>query len=93
MFVEHTYSGSFNKYARAGFYVLLYPFFLYGMARFILYRQKILRPVFWLSLIFLSYNVLVITALDAVPRYNTPYLFFYLIIGVSGLLDSNRPTA
>lgn len=92
MFIEHTYSGSFNKYARAGFYVFLYSFFLYGMVRFILYRQKIFRPVFWLSLIFLSYNVLIITALDAIPRYNTPYLFFYLIVGVSGLLNGNHLT-
>lgn len=90
IFIEHTYAGSFNKYMRAGFYVFLYLFFLYGMAKFILYRQKISRSIFWLSLIFLSYNVLIITALDAIPRYNTPYLFFYLIIGVSGLLNGGK---
>ena len=86
-FMEHTYAGSFNRYGRAGFYVLLYSLFINGLIQFVFYRQKIFRSIFWFSLIFLAYNVLIITALDAIPRYNTPYLFFYLIVGILGSVN------
>ena len=89
-FVEHTYAGDFNKYGRAAFYILLYAFFVNGLVQFLFYRQKLFRTVFWLSLIFIIYNVLIMTAIDAIPRYNTPYLFFYLVIGVLGVWTTNQ---
>src|SRR3990167_2060447 len=85
VFVEHTYAGSYNKYLRAGFYTGLYLLFLNGIVRFVFLKQKTFRLVFWLSLFYLFYNYLIITALDAIPRYNTPYLMFYLLIGLIGI--------
>ena len=84
-FIEHNYAGSYNKYLRAGFYVGLYLLFLNGIVRFIFLKQKTFRLVFWLALLYLLYNYLFITTLDAIPRYNTPYLIFYLLIGLIGI--------
>ncbi len=84
-FVEHTYAGSYNKYLRAGFYAGLYLLFLNGVIRFVFLKQKTFRLVFWLALLYLIYNYLIITAFDAIPRYNTPYLVFYLLIGLMGI--------
>lgn len=84
-FIEHTYAGSYNKYLRAGFYAGLYLLFLNGIVRFIFLKQKTFRLIFWLALSYLSYNYLLITAFDAIPRYNTPYLVFYLLIGLIGI--------
>lgn len=85
-FIEHTYSGSYNKYLRASFYVVLYLTFLFGLIRFIFYKQKEFRIIFNLSLVYLVYSWIIISMVDALPRYNTPLLFFYLLIGVSGII-------
>lgn len=34
---------------------------------------------------YVLYHWLLIAFFDGVPRFNTPYLVFYLIIGVAGL--------
>lgn len=88
-FIEHTYAGSYNKYLRAGFYLGLYLLFLNGIFRFIFLKRKTFRLIFWLALLYLSYNYLIITALDAIPRYNAPYLVFYLLIGLIGIYPFN----
>ena len=85
IFIEHTYAGSYNKYLRAGFYVGLYLLFLNSIVQFVFLKQKKFRLIFWLAMIYLFYNYLIITAFDAIPRYNTPYLTFYLLIGLIGI--------
>lgn len=83
--IDHTYAGSYNRYLRAGFYAGLYLLFLNGIFRFVFLKQKTFRLVFWLAILYLFYNYLLISALDAVPRYNTPYMIFYLLVGLIGI--------
>jgi 4-amino-4-deoxy-L-arabinose transferase-like glycosyltransferase len=88
MWIEHLYppvSPLLGRFVRMTFYVLLYGLFLCGSIQFLKNRRQKLQPVFWLAIIFLMYNWIVISFFDAIPRYNTPYLIFYLAIGIAGL--------
>jgi len=90
VFIEHLYppiSLLLNRYVRAIFYALLYGLFLFGSIQFLKNRDQKLRPIFWLASIFLLYNWIIMSFFDAVPRFNTPYLVFYLLIGVAGLAN------
>lgn len=88
VWIEHLYppvSRLLGRFVRLGFYILLYGLFLWGLARFLKNRRQKLQPVFWLAAIFLLYNWIIMSFFEAVPRFNTPYLVFYLVIGLVGL--------
>jgi 4-amino-4-deoxy-L-arabinose transferase-like glycosyltransferase len=91
MFIEHLYppvSPLLGRFVRLSFYILLYGLFLFGSIRFLKHRWQELQPVFLFAIIFLLYNWIVMSFFDAIPRFNTPYLVFYLIIGVGGLASA-----
>lgn len=83
-YIEHDYTNSMNRYFRAGVYALMYAFFLFGLWQLIRRRGQ-LRELGVLALLTLGYNFLVLTLLDTIPRYNTPYLFCYIVVGFVGL--------
>ena len=85
-YIEHDYSDFLNKYVRALEYVFIYGFFLMGVALLCIKKgNKEERILALLSIVFIAYNFLVLTPFDTIPRYNTPYLAFYLIVGFVGL--------
>lgn len=84
--IEHDYSDFLNRNVRAGMYVLVYGLFLFGIVQ--LWRKGCasgLAQASMLALLFIAYNILSLTPFDTIPRYNTPYLFFYLFIGFVGI--------
>ena len=85
-YIEHDYSDSVNRYVRAGMYVALYAFFLFGLVQLFLGGNREIRSLGVLALIMIAYNFLVLTMLDTIPRYNTPYLFLYITIGFCGVV-------
>lgn len=88
VFIEHLYppvSPLLNRHVRAIFYASLYGLFAFGSMQFLKHRKQKLRPIFWLANTFLLYNWIVMSFFDAIPRFNTPYLVFYLISGIAGL--------
>lgn len=88
MFIEHLYppvSPLLNRFVRLGIYVFIYGLFLFGTIQFLRNRRQKLQPIFWLAAIFLLYHWTVMSFFDVVPRLNTPYLVFYIVIGVAGL--------
>ncbi len=94
VFIEHLYppvSALLNRYVRAIFYASLYGLFTFGSIQFLKHRGGELRPIFWLASMFLLYNWIVMSFFDAIPRFNTPYLVFYLLIGIAGLASMSKP--
>lgn len=88
MWIEHLsppVSPFLGRFVRLGFYVLLYGLFLFGSIRFLKYRRQELQPIFWLAAIFILYNWIIMSFLEAFSRFNMPYLVFYFIIGIAGL--------
>ncbi len=88
VWIEHLYppvSPLLGRFVRLAFYTLLYGIFLFGSIHFLRNRRQKLVPVFWLAAVFLLYNWAVISSLDALPRFNMPYIFLYAVIGVAGL--------
>ena len=90
VYIEHDYSDSTNRYFRAGLYVLIYGFFLFGIIQLLRFRKAALSGLGALALLMIAYNFLVLTMLDTIPRYNTPYLMFYIVVGFIGLILYNE---
>lgn len=87
LFVEHLYPPVphlLSRPARLLFYVFLYGFFIWGAFRFISGGQKGPKIIFWTALFYLIYNWTIISGIDAISRFNMPYLYFYLMIGMTG---------
>lgn len=89
--IEHDYSNFLNRYVRAGMYLVVYGLFLFGIVQ-LLYkkRERGITAVSMLALLFIAYNYLILTTFDTIPRYNTPYLFLYMLIGFAGIALWNR---
>jgi hypothetical protein len=49
-----------------------------------------IKAIAVIAFMFVLYNYLTVTAFDAIPRYNTPYLFFYLVVGFVGVILLRR---
>lgn len=87
-YIEHDYSDFLNRYLRAGVYIAIYGLFLSGLVQLILKRKSNQREMTYLSAIaalFIVYNYLALTPFDTIPRYNTPYLFLYMVVGLAGV--------
>ena len=90
LFIEHIYPpvpDLLTRTIRAGFYFTLYGFFILGLIRFLVYKKTGAKIIFLTAALYLMYNWAIISFIDAFPRFNTPYLYFYLIIGASGMTD------
>lgn len=90
LFIEHLYPPVpylLSRIIRLLFYVFLYGFFVLGIFRFIHNKQKKLKIILWTALFYLAYNWAIISGVDAIGRFNTPYLYFYLIAGMVGFAD------
>jgi 4-amino-4-deoxy-L-arabinose transferase-like glycosyltransferase len=84
-FIEHDFSDTINRYLRAAVYLVLYASFLFGLYQLFKKGSGKIRQVMLLALLFIVYNWLVLTPFDTIPRYNIPYLQFYVLIGGSGI--------
>jgi len=86
-YIDHDYSSYVNRYFRAGLYVVIYLFFAFGLYALARVRgQKDIKNLSVLSLLFIAYNFLVLTPFYVDPRYNTPYLMFYIVVGIAGVI-------
>jgi hypothetical protein len=83
-YLEHDYSDSQNRYFRPILYALTYSFCLFGLYQ-LLRRKGTIRALGVLAILMITYNFLVLTPFDVIPRYNTPFLFLYLTIGFVGV--------
>lgn len=86
LYIEHDYSDYFNRYLRAGMYLVIYSLFLFGLVE--LWRapnDRDLKMLSFLALLFIVYNILVLSPFDTIPRYNVPYLFLFMIVGFVGI--------
>jgi 4-amino-4-deoxy-L-arabinose transferase-like glycosyltransferase len=89
VYIEHDYSDVINKPVRTGMYLVVYGLFICGLLGFIrTARDKAAsgpRILALLSALLIAYNIGVLSFFDAIPRYNTPYLTFYIVIGLAGI--------
>lgn len=88
LYIEHDFSDSMSKYLRAGVYVFVYGLCAFGFCMLLRSWKRAdpqLRTFSVLSLLFILYNCAILSFFDSIPRYNTPYLFFYLIVGFVGI--------
>lgn len=85
-YLHHDYGDTINRYIRAGVYVTIYALFLFGIYQLLRKGDSRLKAFALLALMFIVYNWLVLTPFDTAPRYNVPYLQFYLIIGFLGVI-------
>ena len=84
-YIEYLYTPYLGRVVRAGMYAGLYLFTLIGAYLLWRYRKNIDVETWSLvaimsSLIF--YNAAVLSFFDTIPRYNTPFLTFFLAIGL-----------
>lgn len=86
LYIEHDYTDSMNKYMRAAIYALLYAGALFGVWQLFGARDaRRQRRLAVMALLFIAYNCALIAFFDAIPRYNTPYLLFYVVIAIAGI--------
>ncbi len=84
-YIEHDYSDSLNKYIRAFAQLLVYGLFLFGLYKAYKTPKGYAKTVSLVGLVFIVYNWLIVAPFDAIPRYNTPYLFLLLLVGFMGM--------
>ena len=91
MFVEHLFppvSPLLNRTVRVVIYLIIYLTFISGAASsFMFSKNKQLRALMYIGFIYIAYNWIVLSFFDVIPRFNTPYLGLYLMIGIAGLAD------
>jgi 4-amino-4-deoxy-L-arabinose transferase-like glycosyltransferase len=86
LYIDHTFGTVLNKYVRASVYVILYASALWGIWQLLRSRKgSEYAKLSVLAMLFIAYNCAILSFFDTVPRYNTPYLFFYLVIAAAGL--------
>jgi 4-amino-4-deoxy-L-arabinose transferase-like glycosyltransferase len=89
VYIEHDYSDIISRNVRIGMYAIVYGLCLFGLVMLWRTRKDVayhsMHRLVLLSLAFIAYNVLVLSFFDSIPRYNTPFLTFYLIIGFAGI--------
>jgi 4-amino-4-deoxy-L-arabinose transferase-like glycosyltransferase len=85
-YLEHDYTDSQSRYFRPVVYALMYAFCLFGLFQIARnWRTRQLRAITILAILFPLYNFGILSFFDTVPRFNTPYLLFYIIIGCIGI--------
>jgi 4-amino-4-deoxy-L-arabinose transferase-like glycosyltransferase len=86
-YIEHDYTDSQHRLFRPIMYTATYVFCLFGLYQLFRSRNNgAIKTIAGVAIAFLVYNYLVLSAFDTIPRYNTPYLMFYLIIGFVGVV-------
>jgi 4-amino-4-deoxy-L-arabinose transferase-like glycosyltransferase len=86
-YIEHDYTDSQSRYFRPILYALLYAFFVFGLIQTIRYSTlKDMRRLVLIALLFPAYNFFILSFFDTVPRFNTPFLLFYIVVGCVGLV-------
>ncbi|MEK7509219.1 MAG: glycosyltransferase family 39 protein [Patescibacteria group bacterium] len=93
-YIEHDYSDTLNRYFRPVQYLFIYSFFLFGLYQLIRTKGKgDVRALGILALLFIFYNIITLSFFNVVPRFNTPYLPFFILIGFLGLILFRRTHA
>lgn len=90
MSVEHFFppvSPLLTRPVRALTYIFIYLLFLAGIAGFLMSKNRQYRPLIYITGLYILYHWFILSFFDVIPRFNTPYLSFYLIIGVAGLIS------
>ena len=91
LYLEHLKSPILSGIFRAFLYTVVYLWFLFGIIRLIQSKKHTELGILQISLLlFISYNIITLTFLDTIPRYNTPYLVFFILIGFVGLVMTPR---
>ncbi len=89
LYIEHDYSNTINKYVRAAMYLVVYGLFIIGVFFLVKTRKNLAyrseRILAGISALAITYNLIILSSFDSIPRYNTPYLPFFIIIGLSGI--------
>lgn len=92
-YIEYLYTPYLGRVARAGMYAALYLFTIAGLVGVWLQRKKLSLEAKTLLLIISAlvlYNAAVLSFLDTIPRYNTPFLVFFIMAGVLGLSEFRK---
>jgi 4-amino-4-deoxy-L-arabinose transferase-like glycosyltransferase len=84
--IHHDYTDTINRYVRAGVFVALYSLVGFAVYQFFRSREWRIKSLMLLAFVFILYNWLVLSPFDTIPRYNIPYIQFYVIIGVLGIV-------
>lgn len=93
LFVEHLFppvSNLLNRAVRLGIYLAVYGVFILGIVKYLLNRPRHLRQFLGVLGFFVLYHLVLLSFFDPVPRFNTPYLVFYLMIGIVGLANNSQ---
>ena len=86
LYLEHVPSPILGPVFRATLYTALYIWFIFGVVQLIRpTKKRKLKMVQGLLLFFIVYNIATLTFLDTIPRYNIPYLVFFVLVGFVGL--------
>ncbi len=88
MFIEHFYppvSPLLTRALRVSTYAIAYLLFVLGLLSMFISKNTKTRLLVYLGSIYVLYHWFVLSFFDTVPRFNTPYLVFYLIIGAAGI--------
>ncbi len=96
-YIEYLYTPHISRTARAGMYASLYLLTTLGLWSLWRSRKQLRRETVALVLIMSAlvlYNAVVLSFLDTIPRYNTPFLVFFVMTFVLGLAElQNRRQA
>lgn len=88
-YIEYLYTPYLSKFVRAGMYTLLYLWTIFGIWALYAFRKHMKKEILELCVlvtILVSYNAFILSFFDTIPRYNTPFLVFFLMIGMLGVL-------
>jgi 4-amino-4-deoxy-L-arabinose transferase-like glycosyltransferase len=91
MFVEHLFppvSPLLNRTVRLMIYLVIYLIFIIGVvSSFMFSKNKQFYTLINVGLIYIAYHWVVLSFFDVIPRFNTPYLGLYLIMGMAGIVN------
>lgn len=90
VFIEHLYppvSPLLTRSVRAVIYLAIYSTFITGVISFLLSKNNKFNILIWMGGVYIFYNLLILSFFDVIPRFNTPYLALYLIVGIAGLAN------
>ena len=92
LFIEHLYppvSPLLTRSVRAIIYLAIYALFIAGIISFLFSKNNKFSILIGVGSIYIFYNLIVLSFFDVIPRFNTPYLGLYLIVGIAGLTNLN----
>lgn len=90
VFIEHLYppvSPLLTRSVRAIIYLVIYSLFISGVIFFLFSKNNKFNILIGVGCVYIFYNLLILSFFDVIPRFNTPYLALYLIVGAAGLMS------